>query len=324
MGTSVSDGVVLILPAILNQSDCHPYRFQCPNGSEEICQTESQIHLLYGFKVQGSSVVLVFSIFQSYSRFRVAFWTCVNDLVLHYLFFNAIFQDPFVLERVKLVSLPQLASIAFISGQFFHTKYIAIFGFPSVVAKLDGMVPPWPPICISRVSLYSRMWRYFDRGLYSFLREMLYIPIVGSSGSFMRRTIATAVCFAFVWLWHGATNYYLVWVVLNFLEVMMENAAKEIYKVPSVRLWLDRQLSPTNFRRFTAVLQIPCVAFGIFSIFYFIGGYESGRLISKAFVFNGWPFMYLLGLGYAFCHCCIELEHREYKKLKTEKLFSTS
>ncbi len=247
----------------------------------------------------------------------------MNDLVLHYLFFNAFMTEVVALNYVKMASLPQVASIAFISGQFFHTKYIGIFGFPTVFAKLDGMAPPWPPICISRVALYSRMWRYFDRGLYSFLREMLYLPLVGTSGAFLRRTLATAVCFGFVWLWHGATNYYFVWVGLNFIEVMLENAAKEIYKLPSVRMWFDSHLSPTNFRRFTAVLQVPCVAFGIFSIFYFIGGYEIGHLISGSFVFQGWPWAYLLSLGYPFAQCCIEIELRERQR-DSGKLFSTS
>uniref|UniRef100_A0A914RCM3 Secreted protein n=1 Tax=Parascaris equorum TaxID=6256 RepID=A0A914RCM3_PAREQ len=52
----------------------------------------------------------------------------------------------------------------------FFWKYVIIFGVPSWFALVDGMTPPKPPICISRVSRYSRMWRYFDRGLYQFLK----------------------------------------------------------------------------------------------------------------------------------------------------------
>lgn len=61
------------------------------------------------------------------------------------------------------------------SGQFFYLKYVVIFGVPSLFALIDGMTPPGPPICISRVSKYSQMWRYFDRGLYEFLKNQVIL-----------------------------------------------------------------------------------------------------------------------------------------------------
>lgn len=59
------------------------------------------------------------------------------------------------------------------AGQFFHIKYVIIFGVPRLFATIDGMRPPGPPICISRVSKYSQMWRYFDHGLYEFLKNQV-------------------------------------------------------------------------------------------------------------------------------------------------------
>ncbi|VDL68473.1 unnamed protein product [Nippostrongylus brasiliensis] len=55
----------------------------------------------------------------------------------------------------------------------FFLKYVVLFGFPALFAYIDGMRPPAPPICISRVSLYSRMWRHFDVGLYQFLKNQV-------------------------------------------------------------------------------------------------------------------------------------------------------
>ena len=55
-------------------------------------------------------------------------------------------------------------------GAFFHLKYVVIFGLPAIFALIDGMEPPDGPICISRVSLYSKIWRGFDRGLYAFFK----------------------------------------------------------------------------------------------------------------------------------------------------------
>ena len=39
---------------------------------------------------------------------------------------------------------------------FFYMKYFVFFGMPSVFARLDRMQSQPPPICIARVSLYSK------------------------------------------------------------------------------------------------------------------------------------------------------------------------
>ena len=56
-------------------------------------------------------------------------------------------------------------------GQFFHLKYVVMYGISSHVARTDGVEAPGHPACIGRVHLYSDMWRYFDSGLYEFMRE---------------------------------------------------------------------------------------------------------------------------------------------------------
>ncbi len=75
----------------------------------------------------------------------------------------------------------EIASIAYVAGQLFHLKYTLIFGLPAFFAELDGLQPPGPPICISRVSKYSQMWRHFDRGLYAFLKQQVYLPLMGEA-----------------------------------------------------------------------------------------------------------------------------------------------
>uniref|UniRef100_A0A1I8BZ57 Innexin n=1 Tax=Meloidogyne hapla TaxID=6305 RepID=A0A1I8BZ57_MELHA len=69
--------------------------------------------------------------------------------------------------------LNSIVSIAYVAGQLFHLKYYIIFGIPSIFAKIDGMQPNPSPICISHVAKYSQMWRYFDRGLYLFLKNQV-------------------------------------------------------------------------------------------------------------------------------------------------------
>ena len=116
--------------------------------------------------------------------FRVAFWFLFYDLILHVIFVQTIYHSPIqVIGNLGIYSSKEkcnskdfsVCCVSYVTGQFFHVKYVVIFGLPSFFAYLDGMSPPPPPICISRVSQYSRMWRHFDRGLYNFLKHQVGI-----------------------------------------------------------------------------------------------------------------------------------------------------
>ena len=64
-----------------------------------------------------------------------------------------------------------LCGMGYAMGQFFHLKYVVMYGMSSHLARTDGVQAPGHPACIARVHLYSDMWRYFDTGLYEFMRE---------------------------------------------------------------------------------------------------------------------------------------------------------
>lgn len=143
---------------------------------------------------------------------RLVFWFFFVEAFLHRMFVNAIFlSHASVISQVhsRIISylkletqlkdssksmklgggdlLPNVAcvnfqmgtysisAVAFLAGQYFQVKYVVIFGLPAFFAYLDNMTPPGPPICISRVSKYAQMWRYFDRGLYEFLKNQVSI-----------------------------------------------------------------------------------------------------------------------------------------------------
>lgn len=59
--------------------------------------------------------------------------------------------------------------VAFSMGQFFHLKYLVFYGIPRAFLLSDCVEAPSQPKCISRIHLYSDMWRYFDNGLYKFI-----------------------------------------------------------------------------------------------------------------------------------------------------------
>lgn len=55
-------------------------------------------------------------------------------------------------------------------GQYFHIKYVVQYGLSTALAAFEGVAVPRLPRCIGRVHLYSDMWKYFDPGLYNFLK----------------------------------------------------------------------------------------------------------------------------------------------------------
>ena len=57
------------------------------------------------------------------------------------------------------------------------------------------MQPLRPPVCVSRVAIYSRIWRQFDRGLYLFIKHQIYLPILRPTFSLPRKVAAGALAF---------------------------------------------------------------------------------------------------------------------------------
>lgn len=87
---------------------------------------------------------------------RVLFWAFINELCLHFFYFNALQHNSTIMQEISLWTL---AGIGYCGGQFFMTKYTVMFGLPSVVAKTDDLDPPKGPWCIAYIYLYSDMWK---------------------------------------------------------------------------------------------------------------------------------------------------------------------
>ena len=94
-----------------------------------------------------------------------------------------------------------------------------MYGWSCFLAKLDGVAAPPHPKCIGRIHLYSDMWRHFDNGLYLFMQKYIYRyfyknislhcnthfyrPVLGDYTGLLPRLLSSAVCFSFVYVWHG-------------------------------------------------------------------------------------------------------------------------
>uniref|UniRef100_A0A7E4VK79 MBOAT family protein n=1 Tax=Panagrellus redivivus TaxID=6233 RepID=A0A7E4VK79_PANRE len=256
------------------------------------------------------------------------------EVFLHMIHATAIMISPFsVLEGLNGY---EIASVAYMSGQFFYLKYVVIFGMPSFFALVDGMSPPGPPVCISRVSKYSQMWRYFDRGLYEFLKRQVYIPVMGEAKGIkleLRRFGAMVGVFVFVLTWHGFKSNYLMWVCLSAFEIMMERAGAFI---SNTKPWKDfeRAVGPAWALRVTAVAMDLTIVPGLLGVFYFLAQVGTGDEIMKRLLIDGFAGLYngeagwgtpggvvihMLTLGYFYNHCCLYLEHVNHPRLQKVK-----
>ncbi|KAI6187462.1 Protein-cysteine N-palmitoyltransferase HHAT [Aphelenchoides besseyi] len=263
--------------------------------------------------------------------FRLIFWFYLIELALHFTRVNVFFSAPYTL--VNNFHNYELFSIAYVRGQFFHTKYVVIFGIPRLFAHIDGMQPPGPAICISRISKYSKMWRYFDRGLYDFLKTQLYIPLIQITPyPQVGRFLAMLVVFGFVLLWHGVNFNFFAWVALSALELIIERLGYMFY-TSALGTKVRIKIGDANFVRLTAVALLTNVIPGIFGAFFFLDRRDLAlKIFNKVLVQgivdvltmnihyanSGFVLLHLLLLGYCFGHVCsylhVKLDTREKTK----------
>ena len=172
--------------------------------------------------------------------------------------------------------------------QFFYVKYVVFYRFAGVFAQIDGLEPPGQPGCISNLYTYVDMWRYFDKGLYAFLRRYIYIPLGGSRLGIMRQILASFSSFAFVGFWHGGTEKYIAWAVTNWLGISMEALASRVMKLDISRKMLAKT-SPRMYRRICAGFGVVTVSLLILSNMIFLTSVEATRIFVQRLFIYGWP-----------------------------------
>ncbi|CAJ0579489.1 unnamed protein product, partial [Mesorhabditis spiculigera] len=218
---------------------------------------------------------------------RLAFWFLVLDLLMHFIYVNAIYSSPDTL-LIGMNSY-QLMSISYVVGQYFHIKYVVIFGIPALFAKIDGMQPPPGPICVSRVSRYSRMWRHFDAGLYQFLKNQVYIPLMSSVAGWkavVLRLVAMVNVFMIVLVWHGFDSQYIFWVSLSAFELMVEWTGGAIWETERFQQ-LRTSIGERWTRRLVSLGMLGTVIPGIFGVFCFLGKTGIGITVIRRVLLDG-------------------------------------
>jgi D-alanyl-lipoteichoic acid acyltransferase DltB (MBOAT superfamily) len=134
---------------------------------------------------------------------RLSFWALFTEFQFHFLYYSALSLHPRI---ISALSPWTLAGIAYCQGQFFMIKYLVMYGTSIQLSRFDGIIPIAAPRCIGWVFLFKDLWKYFDVGLYNFLKTYIYIPLGGSEERFLQQVYS--LCLSSTGMVLVRRNYY--------------------------------------------------------------------------------------------------------------------
>lgn len=246
---------------------------------------------------------------------RYFFWFLVTDISLYFLYAHALQYHMSVVEKLGAWTLNGLG---YWLGQFFCNKYIVVYGLMGTIAKAERYPVPPPPKCVARIHLYSDMWRAFDNGYYKFLLRYIYIPLCGHKKTLLHKLVASLMCFAFVFVWHGVHLSVFIWSLLNFLGISLEAICSALGNTQTYKSIQNRWLSSANTRRFHALVASPLFAMSAVSNFYFFGGVKVGSVFMKQFYQGSWTVILTI-LFFSYCMSQVSIEVKNWEKKKELK-----
>lgn len=149
--------------------------------------------------------------------FKIIACAFLYECLSHFIYALSIRHDKHLLRNLNAWAA---SGNGYDLGQFFQLKYMFLFGTTSLFALLNGVDSLQLPICVAEVHRYSLMWKYFDGGLYVFLKRYIYIPLAKKK---LGSALSTSFCYAFIYIWHGTTVHIFLWTGLNWVALMLEN-----------------------------------------------------------------------------------------------------
>lgn len=248
---------------------------------------------------------------------RFSFWSIVLYWISYTFFGHAFTYSPHLIENLDASSV---IGLMFFHRMQFQIKYVVFYGVAAAFASLEGFTAPHPPECVLLMDRSSALWRRFDPGVYSFIVQCIYKPLIQSyGGGVWSRAFASLCVFVYVFTWHGCTWPIFIWSSINFLLEVGEKTCAWMSRQDSYILWEERLLSPQMRRRFYALVVALQLAVVYFSMSIFIASHEISLMMIKVLFVNGkiiTILSYIVGL---YCHCQICFEAYNWKLHKKQK-----
>ena len=225
-----------------------------------------------------------------------------------HLFFSIVFTTAIATYSHILLHITPFESVIvmWMLIQVFYMKYVVFYRSSGVFVKMDGLVPPEGPRCITSLYTFTHMWRFFDRGLHRFLGQSIYVPLGGSRAGIVQQMLSSLCCFAFVAHWHtgGATMW--LWAAFNYVGIAVEKCVGLLTTCGVLDTVLD-MLSLRMYRRVCALCGALLVVGLIWSNIVFLVGYEAALvLITKSLSGGVTFFLYVIGVMYFCCQCSMD------------------
>lgn len=246
---------------------------------------------------------------------RYLFWLFLTEFILHFVYINCLLYYIEVLKLMKFDNVWVMYGVGFCMGQFFFLKYTVVYGLALTWTKAEGYETPNPPRCIAHICLYSDMWRYFDEGLYLFIRRYLYDPCFKHTfpSSFLQKMMYTFLCFVFIFIWHGMNYPVFMWSLLNFCGIVIETIARSISKLKYYNYFKNR-IGSRNERRFVGIICSPLTIISAISNFYFLGGPAVAETYFSYIFKNGMLSNTLCLWFFVYCLCQVSIELKSVRK----------
>ena len=162
----------------------------------------------------------------------------------------------------------------------------------------------------------------------------IYLPVISTlPPGLVFKLLGSAICFSFVYVWHGTLDFVLIWSVLNFLGISLEAGARALAAHPRYRA-LEARLSGRMVRRLHALLAAPLLVMSSLSNFYFFAGttvcnqitynttakyhvssqsLQVGHIFVRRILLESWPIGMPTLLAFFYCCCQTSIEAKNYK-----------
>ncbi|RUS72551.1 hypothetical protein EGW08_019688 [Elysia chlorotica] len=238
---------------------------------------------------------------------RLFLWMVFYEVSKHYLYFSALAYN----SALGHLSLWALVAVGHSMGQFFMVKYVVFYGLSGQLGRLDGVVPPPEPRCISWVYSYTDMWKHFDTGLYNFIKAYVYVPLGGSRYGVVRQLAASGFVFLFIFVWHGGTHNLFIWCLGNYLVGSLESVAS-ILERSFAGQKLVSLLGQRMMFRMKCLLVAPAYLASCLQTFYFLFHPGDAWIITERIVLTStWTqFGVLIGIFYSCIHNAMFIRYR--------------